>query len=149
MTSLPSPDTDYEAPVDMEISKAAWDAALVSIGARLRAVEALGSDMQAVIDAGEAAGQQAIADALEPLMTQYLEQLNGFIGDLNAADNQLAAIVAGGLEANGVIIEPALAALPGSSNLRQALTALAQSLTSIDTRVEDLEGITVYDGGEF
>jgi adenylosuccinate lyase len=106
MTSLPSPNNDYAAPANMPLTKAAWDAAMVSIGERLRAVEALEADLQSVIDAGVASGQAAIADALAPILAQYADEAQALRDQIALAEDQLAAISAGGVVAANISVSP-------------------------------------------
>lgn len=68
--SLPTPDNDYAAPANMTLNKASWDAAMTSIGERLRAREALEASFQTLINLGVGQAIAAVQNEIAPTAAQ-------------------------------------------------------------------------------
>jgi hypothetical protein len=100
---LPSDSDDYAAPEKMRLNKAAWDAALTSIGVRLRAIEAQRADLQAVIDAGTSQGIAMISENLTPYIEDVQSQIAALVTEANTLAGQFASLLAGGVPADSII----------------------------------------------
>ncbi|MBG0802831.1 hypothetical protein IYW40_15295 [Methylocystis sp. H4A] len=68
--SLPSPNNDYAAPANMTLNKASWDAAMTSIGERLRAREELEASFQNLISLGVGQAIAAVQNEIAPTAAQ-------------------------------------------------------------------------------
>lgn len=97
-SSLPSPDNNYAAPVPMVLNKAAWDAALVSIGQRLVALEAYLNAYQTYIDDAVSDTVAALAPDLAALQTT----ITALQAQVAAAQDAIAQIVTGSVPASAV-----------------------------------------------
>jgi hypothetical protein len=91
--SLPSPSNDYEAAIDMPLTKATWDAALTSVGARLRAAEAIRADFQALIDGGT-------SQALAMIIANVGPQITALAAEVAAAQHVLDILLSGNIPAD-------------------------------------------------
>lgn len=101
-SALPTPDNDYAAPIRMQLNKAAWDAAMVSIGERLRAMEAMATDLQAVIDAGTTQALQMISDTVAPNLAAVQSDIDAANAALADFQTEFDTVVAGGVGADNV-----------------------------------------------
>ncbi|KAF0136641.1 MAG: bacteriophage tail fiber protein [Methylocystaceae bacterium] len=85
--SLPTPDNDYAAPANMTLNKASWDAAMTSIGERLRAREALEASFQNLINLGVGQAIAAVQNEIAPTAAQaqaHAQQIEAFLDALLA-----------------------------------------------------------------
>ncbi|MCX5512286.1 hypothetical protein [Kaistia algarum] len=133
MPSLPSPTDDYKAPSDMALSRAAWDAALVSIGTRLRGLEAVQADFDALIALGTSQALDVIATNVEPQLTAMSAAVAALQADVAEAEDVITALITGSVPASAVAetadriwLTPALfAAWNAKQSGDPTLTALA------------------------
>lgn len=93
---LPSPADDYAAPQGMRLNPAAWNAALVSVGVRLRAIEAQRTDLQALIDAGTDQALAVIQANVAPQLAAINATIDVAADDLAALQDQIATLTGGG-----------------------------------------------------
>jgi hypothetical protein len=105
-SSLPSPIDDYKAPAAMALTEATWDAALTSVGARLRALEAVRSDFEALIALGTGQALEVIAANVAPQLEAVRATIDQLTADAAAAEDIVAAINSGSIPAS-VIAETA------------------------------------------
>lgn len=85
--SLPTPDNDYAAPANMTLNKASWDAAMTSIGERLRAREALEASFENLINLGVGQAIAAVQNEIAPTAAQaqaHAQQIEAFLDALLA-----------------------------------------------------------------
>lgn len=106
-SSLPSPNNDYAAPAGMQLSRAAWDAALVSIGQRLRAMEAISADFEELIQVGTSQALAVIATNVEPQLVAVDAAVARLTADVAAAEDVIQAILIGSIPAS-VVTETAV-----------------------------------------
>lgn len=142
-SEVPSPTTDYAAPQGMALNKVAWDAAMVSIGQRLDAIEARSEDLQAVIDAGTTQALAVISDNVEPQLLAVAAQIQALDDAIAASEDQLAstegailALLAGGVGASNVIVADisGLTATDAQAALAELLLAIEANATAIGTK---------------
>lgn len=127
-SSLPSPDSDYAAPHDMRLNKAAWDAALVSVGLRLRALEAVRASFEALIDLGTGQALQVIQANVAPELQAMRTALAALQTAMAEAEDQVHAIITGSIPASA-IVAPTLP--PGTADGQLATTAhVAQTVAA-------------------
>ena len=101
-STLPTPSDDYAAPADMELSQATWDAALTSIGARLRALEAVQASWEALVAAGTGQALAAIAANVGPSMTAVTSSLAALRADVADAEDMVTELLAEAVPASRV-----------------------------------------------
>ncbi|SCM79983.1 hypothetical protein KL86PLE_90741 [uncultured Pleomorphomonas sp.] len=100
--SLPSPDDDYAAPLDAYLNKAFWDAAMLSIGARIRALEAVKADWEELINEGTGQALAVIQANIEPQLAVLTGVINQLKADVATAEDAIATIVSGGVNMSNV-----------------------------------------------
>lgn len=123
--SLPSPDDDYAAPLDARLNKAFWDAALKSVGARIRALEAVKADWEELINQGTGQALAVIQANVEPQLAALTAVINQLKAEVAAAEDAIAVIIAGGVNMSAVTgLADALAAKASLSALNGAVSAL-------------------------
>lgn len=93
---LPSPDNDYAAPDGTRLDLATWDAVMGSIGARLRAAEAIRATFQELIDAGTDQALEMIGTNVEPQLSALKSTISGAQTDLALLQDQIARLTGGG-----------------------------------------------------
>lgn len=133
MPSLPSPIDDYKAPPDLELSRAVWDAVLGSLGSRLRALEGVSADFDALIALGTSQALDVIATNVEPQLTAMSAAVAALQADVAEAEDVITALISGSVPASAVAetadriwFTPALAtALAGKQAGDPTLSALA------------------------
>lgn len=103
MSDLPSSSDDYAATDATPLSKAVWNAVFGSIGARLRALEAVEASFQALIDLGTTQALASIAANIEPELAAARATLQTFMAEAAAAEDVVAAIANGTLPASAVM----------------------------------------------
>ncbi len=130
--SLPSPDNDYAAPPDMPLNKAAWDAAMTSIGARLRAREALEATFQGLIDLGVDLAVIAVQSAIAPKAAEAQA------GAAQIAD-LLAAIMANAVPTN-LIATSAAARFVSDAEINALIAGLSNHEASILSLIAYVNG---------
>lgn len=133
MTSLPSPTDDYAAPPDMRLSKEAWDAALTSIGARLRSLEAVEADLQAVIDGLTTQALDTIAANVAPQIATIRETIVDLGNDIALAEAAVAQLIATTLPASNIVFTPANGV--AAVNVQGAIAELASDVTALNAGV--------------
>lgn len=116
---LPSSANDYAAPQDMLLNKAAWDAALTDIGARLRAAEAIRASFQELIDAGTGQALEIIQANVGPQLASIESTLVSLESQLSFAAAQVTALFANNIPAANVTFAP------GSSGISSATVQAA------------------------
>jgi len=117
----------------MALSREAWDAALVSIGTRLRALEAIQADFEALIALGTSQALDVIATNVEPQLTAMSAAVAALQADVAEAEDVITALITGSVPASAVAetadriwFTPALAAsLAGKQAGSPKLSALA------------------------
>jgi hypothetical protein len=100
---LPSPNDDYAAPADMRLNRAAWDAALVSVGTRLRALEAVKADFEALIALGTSQALAVISENVEPQLASVTAALDVLEQAMAEAEDTILQIITGSVPASAVI----------------------------------------------
>lgn len=135
---LPSPDNDYAAPGDPYLNRAFWDAALTSVGARIRALEAVKAGWEELIAAGTGQALAVIQANVEPQLVALTAIINQLKADVAVAEDAIAIITAGGVTmANVVGLNAALALKASTSYVDEAIDALKGGAPSAyDTLVE-------------
>lgn len=101
-SSLPSPSNDYEAPAGMRLNEAAWNAAMLSIGQRLRERESLEATFQGLIDTGTGQALEVIAANVAPQLATLQATLATLQTEVSAAQDVVAAINSGSIPASVV-----------------------------------------------
>lgn len=99
---LPSPADDYAAPQDMRLNKAAWDAALVSVGSRLRSLEAVKASFEALIALGTGQALEVIQANVAPQLEALRQALASLEAEIAAAQDQIHDIIVGSVPASAV-----------------------------------------------
>lgn len=170
--SLPSPDNDYAAPLDAYLNKAFWDAAIVPIATRIRALEAVKADWEELIAQGTGQALAVIQANVEPQLAALTAIIDQLKSDVAAAEDAIAVINAGGIEMAGVVglsaalalkadltyVDAAIAALKGdapaaydtlveiAAKLSEDDTALAGMLATIATKANKATKLKVGSG---
>lgn len=137
---LPSAANNYAAPPAMPLSKAAWDAALTDVGARLVALEAVEASFDALIAEGTAGALSIISTNVGPQLAALVASIateqsavTAVQGQLITAQNALTTILAGTLPATSVIFAPTG---PLTSTTTQA--AIAEVSTDLQAAILQL-----------
>lgn len=125
--SLPSPDNDYAAPLDAYLNKAFWDAAIVPIATRIRALEAVKADWEELIAQGTGQALAVIQANVEPQLAALTAIIDQLKSDVAAAEDAIAVINAGGINMSAVV------------GLSAALT-LKANITYVDAAIDALKG---------
>lgn len=107
-TPLPSPEDDYAPPAGTVWNAATWIAVFGSIGQRLRAVEGIKVAIDDVINELKTFGLQRLDEALLPAINAGLADLEELTALLEPLRQQIDDILAGGIPATSVKIEPAI-----------------------------------------
>lgn len=151
--SLPSPDNDYEAPLDAHLNKAFWDAALTSVGARIRALEAVKADWEELINTGTGQALAVIQANVEPQLAALTAVIDQLKANVSAAEDAIAVINAGGINMSSVVglsaalalkadltyVDAAIAALKGDAPAAyDTLVEIAAKLSEDDTAITGL-----------
>jgi hypothetical protein len=117
----------------MALGKPAWDAAMVDIGTRLRALEAVNSELNDALAAAEAVGQLTIANAVEPLIVAVQAEIDAIQAALALAEDQLQALQTGGVLAVNVPIEEVAGLV--ADNTQEAFEALVARAAAADAAI--------------
>jgi hypothetical protein len=135
---LPSPDDDYSAPLDAHLNKAFWDAALTSVGARIRALEAIKVEWETLIAQGTGQALAVIQANVEPQLVELTTIIDQLKTDVSAAEDAIAVINAGGIDMSNVAgLSAALALKANISYVDAAIDALkGDAPAAYDTLVE-------------
>lgn len=109
MTQLlpPSPDNDYQfpaAPNRAVLDRAVWAAVMASIGGRLRGLEDQRTELADVIADLRMFGLERLNTAIEPLIVQTQQRLDGLDADLAVLRGQIDTILSGVVPA-GIVAE--------------------------------------------
>lgn len=123
MTQLPSPDTDYAAPLDMALTKASWDAAMVSIGTRLRGLEAVEADFQTVVEQLEGQALAVIQTNIAPILATLREEIIELRAQILLAEDAVSILTQGNVFAESVTFVPDGGIAAG--NVQEALVEVA------------------------
>lgn len=99
---LPSPDDDYTAPRESSLTLAFWDAALTSVGRRIRALEAVKANWEELIAIGTGQALEVIAANVEPQLAALTTTINQLKADVALAQDAIASIVTGSVPASAV-----------------------------------------------
>lgn len=136
--SLPSPDNDYTAPLDARLNKAFWDTALKSVGARIRALEAVKVTWEELISAGTGQALAVIQANVEPQLVALNGVINSLKSEVAAAEDAIAVITAGGINMTNVAgLSTALALKANISDVEATIAALkGNAPAAFDTLVE-------------
>lgn len=126
-TALTSPSNDYAAPVNAVLNKEFWDSALTSVGARIRALEALKVEWETLISQGTGQALAVIQANVEPQLVALTAMIDQLKADVAAAEDAIAVIVAGGVTMDNV------------TGLAAAL-ALKANITYVDAAIDALKG---------
>lgn len=137
-SDLPSPNDDYVATDATRLSKAVWNAVFGSIGSRIRALEAVQADFEALIQLGTGQALAAIAANIEPELVDARAALARLQADTAAAEDVVAAIVAGSIPQGSVDgLVAALAGKASADDVEAAIAALVGSApATLDTIAE-------------
>ncbi len=123
----PSPDDDYASRPNMLLNRDVWDATLTSVGARIRALEAIKGDWEALIAEGTGQALAVIQANVGPQITSLTAVIAQLKADVALAEDAIATIVSGGigmsqvsglsaalaLKASTIYVDSAIAALKG------------------------------------
>jgi hypothetical protein len=131
MTQLPSPDTDYAAPLDMALTKASWDAAMVSIGTRLRGLEAVEADFQTVVEQLEGQALAVIQTNIAPILATLREEIIELRAQILLAEDAVSILLAGNLPAENILFTPAAGI--AANNVQAALVEVANDVAAAPT----------------
>src|SRR5688500_12352824 len=100
---LPSADSDYQTDGDgFSLSIPVWDTLFASISQRLKDLEAVQADFDALIAAGTSEAITVITDQVAPQMTEIQDRITAANDDLTAALDLLALLQSGGVDASKV-----------------------------------------------
>lgn len=100
---LPSADNDYQSPIEgFNLSTEVWNALFASISERLKDLEAVQADFDALIAAGTSDAIAVITDNVAPQMTAIQATIDNASNSLNAALDLLASLEVNGVSANKV-----------------------------------------------
>jgi len=126
-SSLPSADNDYQIlDIDTKLTLALWNAVLNSVGARLRAAEAVRADFEALINLGTGQALEVISANVQPQLTALTAVINQLKADVQAAEDAVAEIVVGQVPMSMVTgLSTALGAKASQSYVDDALAAKA------------------------
>jgi hypothetical protein len=150
-SSLPSASNDYVAPADMRLDRASWDAALTSIGQRLRAAEAIRANFEALIALGTGQALQVISANVAPQLQTVSQTLAQLQADIAAAEDAIADLITGAVPMSSVTgLTAALAAKAATSYVDAGLAAKAASahnqaidtITGLQTALDAKAGAT-------
>lgn len=132
-SSLPSPNDDYTAPERMALNEAAWNAALNSIGARIRALEAVKADFNALIALGTGQALAVIQANVAPQLAALDETILALSAAASAAEDRVATLLAGGGVAIGNVVglETTLASKATPADISAAINALKGSAPAL------------------
>ena len=121
--TLPVASDDYAAPNGMVLSKAAWDAALTDIGARLRAAEAVRANFDALIASGTGDALAVIEANVGPTLAALEASIATAQAEMTTALGQIATLLAGSIAADHVNFTPA--GTISSTTAQAAITEVA------------------------
>src|SRR5687768_17865177 len=100
---LPSADSDYQTDGDgFNLSITVWNALFASISQRLKDLEAVQADFDALIAAGTSDAIAVITDQVAPQMTAIQATIDAANADLTQALELLANLQANGVDASKV-----------------------------------------------
>lgn len=138
MSDLPSSSDDYTVTNATELTAAVCNAIFNSIGARLRALEAVEASFQSLIDLGTSQALASIAANVEPELVAARAALTQLQVDTALAEDAVAAILAGSIPLSSVTgLSAALASKATSEDVAAALAALVGSApATLDTLAE-------------
>jgi ribosomal protein S6E (S10) len=124
--SIPEPESDYLAPVDMLLSREVWDAVFASVGQRLRELEAQRTDLQETID-------YLTEQALTVISASITDEIDARRADLVALEAQFLAVsdayielISGGVYADGIQMRT-----PLSGTVQAAVVAMQLQLANM------------------
>lgn len=136
--SLPSPDDDYAAPLDAALNKAFWDAALTSIAARIRVLEAVKVEWETLIAQGTGQALAVIQANVAPQLAALTAVIDQLKADIAAAEDAIAVIVAGGISMSNVVgLATALSEKVSAAELTTVMTAMASAMKEYVSYVDD------------
>lgn len=150
-SSLPTASNDYAAPADMQLDRASWDAALVSIGQRLRAAEAIRADFEALIALGTGQALQVISATVGPQLQAATASLAQLEADLAAVQDAISSLLAGNVPMSSVVgLNAALAAKAALTYVDAGLAAKAaaahtqaiDTITGLQAALDAKAGVT-------
>lgn len=133
MTLLPSPSDDYAAPAGMRLSKDAWDAALTSIGARLRSLEEIEADLQAVIDGLTGQALATISANIAPQIAAIRETIVDLNNDIALAEAAVVQLIATQLPADNIVSTPVNGV--AATNVQAAIAELGGDVIALNTAI--------------
>ncbi|WP_242221712.1 hypothetical protein [Shinella zoogloeoides] len=123
-SALLSPDNDYKfppEPVPAELDREQWDHVMASIGARMRALEAVGTGIEAIQAELQSFGVQRLDEAINPLIEQTQ-------ADIAALQQTLATIDA---DADGLLADVQAQADALIASVQQDVQALRAQIDLI------------------
>ncbi|KAI94105.1 hypothetical protein T281_12890 [Rhodomicrobium udaipurense JA643] len=144
-SSLPSADSDYQIlDIDTKLTLAFWNAALGSVGARLRAAEAVRADFEALINTGTGQALAVISANVEPQLATLTAAINQLKADVAEAEDAIATLIGGAVPME---IVTGLAAALNTKATQADLAALATTVAAKATQA-DLEALAAAVGGK-
>lgn len=137
-SDLPSATDDYAGTDETRLSKAVWNAVFGSIGTRLRALEAVQADFQALIDLGTSQALAVIAASVEPELVAARAALAQLQADTAIAEDVVAAIASGSVPMSAIMgLAEALAAKASPEDVAAAVAGVVGAAPdAYDTLVE-------------
>lgn len=145
---LPSPSNGYAVTVNFKISDEVWNAAIPHLAGRVE-------ELEDVVAAGYTAAQQAgtemaeaiIQNAVAPQIADITETIEGFQTSLALAEDQLAALQNGGVEAVNVPLEAHGVFGPGT-NAQEAFALTSDYLQSIYSGIDNSPALSFNFGSQ-
>ena len=132
--TLPSATDDYAAPNGMPLNKAAWDAALTDVGARLRAAEAIRADFSALIASGTGEALTVIAANVGPTLATLEASITTAQAAITTALGQVDTLMTG-VNAAAVPFTPTGSI--ASTNVQAAIAEVAsEAATAIAAKAD-------------
>lgn len=134
---LPSPSNGYAVTVNFKISDAVWNAAIPHLAGRVEELEDIvAAGYTAAQEAGTAMAEAIIQDAVAPQIADITETIAGFQTSLALAEDQLAALQNGGVEAVNVPLAPYGLFGPGT-DAQEAFALTSDYLQSIYSGIDN------------
>ena len=135
---LPSPSNGYAVTVNFKISDEVWNEAIPHLAGRVDEIEAvILAGYTAAQQAGTAMAEAIIQNAVAPQIADITETIEGFQTSLALAEDQLAALQNGGVEAVNVPLAPYGMFAPGT-DAQEAFNQVSDALEAQGTAITGL-----------
>jgi|GEM_PF-3972846 len=130
---LPSPSNGYAVTINFDISAAVWNAALPHLAGRIDVLEEIvAQGYSAAQEAGTAMAEAIIRDSVAPQIADVNATIVDFETRLSVAQDQLAALQNGGVEAVNVPLAPYGMFAPGT-DAQEAFGQISDRLDQTET----------------